>query len=292
MIMKKIVIVFIFVFFLFLYGCSNVPGGGGGSGLADENHGPGLEMTMDIDDRFLPSLEYTITFNNRGEEPIEISREDFEITTRQRNLDSANDIPIESESIEELKDDLFSEGSLQVPPNRDITTRGFFQIDEEYYNRASTEKLDLRVSLKYPYSTDFSNNLELDLVNYDVRSERIEMSGPIQITDIEGIFHTREDFSMSYTIEDVSRYSSSVSIDSLDLIFGNTNLNCEYYIEENGVRQSIDSPSLSRSRDTIYAMCGVDASNYQGGESISTMTEGEISYEYSINLEEEIEFPQ
>ena len=287
---SKILPIFVLSILLLVSGCSQMPfsTNNGQTGPEEKNHGSGLRVSFSIDDEFIPSLRYTLNFENNGEETIEIAQEDFILTTTNRNVEG--EIPIEEEDRETFMNQIFNEGKLILGPNQQRKFSGTLDIKEQYYQELTNSKLNIIFKVSYPYSTEFSTDVQILKDEYKLGTKSFEMSGPIAVDSIQGIFASKEQMQIVYGLKDRGNSDSKITIEDYEFSLGTDDLMCDPYRDEQENKIEIETPHLSQDNNYLYFLCDTDISEYSS--STTTQTAGSYSYKYSIEKQISVEFPQ
>lgn len=256
--------------------------------------GDGLEISLDIDDTLLPKLRYTFEMRNTGDKPVELLRENVIFTTEER---LGGQSVFTQDSLSSFYDKLFSRGNtIQIPPSGErISFSGVLDVREEYYRDYTNEDFTYTLKVVYDYETTFDNNIELDLENYIIKTDRPSQAAPVKMRKIE-ILPTNDDsiFQVLYTIEDSSSLldETVVQIEDISIIFGSQRLNCRnFYVIDSEYVEAQDT-LLSSSLDSLVLVCDVSTLDYDLDSITNTKTSGSFSYIYSIKEDGIIRFDQ
>ena len=289
--MNKFSIMGIFVISMVLFsGCSSLPSfsSSPNQGAQEKDHGEGLDIQFDINQDFLPALRYTLEVKNDGEKRIEISSNEFQLISTKRTLDGS--IPISSQSIDDFYSNVFPSNSLVLGPHEERTFTGTLNIDSNYYQDVSNEEFDIQLKVTYPYESDFSTNVEVHPQEYIFRVARVDMSGPLQLSSVEGVYKDASTVDIIYELNPTTSLQSSVVIEQFDFKLGTRSLSCQPYKDEGGTKVQITTPQVSSQISKLYFVCEADLSEYSS--LTTTLTSGSYSYEYIIEKSETISFPQ
>lgn len=288
--MRVKIIVIMIVLSVVVSGCSqlsNFSFGGDRTGPEEKNHGPGLEMSFDIEEEFIPRLRYRLTLENNGEQSIEIDKEQMQLQSSERTVNGEQ--PFVEEDITTFKQNIFEENTLTLGPHQTREYTGVLRVKPQYYEDPTNDKVSLQLEVEYPYSTEFSTNVELNAQDFDFQAQRFELSGPVEITNIEGRYSSEEKMDIIYTLRDRGGTSSSIQLEDLTFQLGSQTLSCTPYKEEDGVKIEADNEEISSENSQLFMVCPVDTSQYSS--TTTSITTGEFSYTYNLESSEEISFP-
>lgn len=289
--MNKSTLAIIFAIILVIIsGCSSLPSfsSSPNQGSEKKNHGNGLDITFEINEDFLPSLRYTLEVRNDGEKRIEISSNDLQLLSTKRTLEG--NVPITSQSLDDFYSNIFSSNSLVLGPHEQRVFTGTLEIDSNYYQDISNEEFDLLLKITYPYQSDFSTNVELNPQEYLFRVARVDMSGPLQLSSVEGVYKDSSRVDIIYELKPTTTLQSSVVIEQFDFKLGTRSLSCQPYKDEGGTKVQIATPQVSSQISKMYFLCEADLSEYSS--LTTTLTSGSYSYEYVVEESKNIGFPQ
>lgn len=287
---KQILSILLLCTMLVVSGCSSLPSftSSSNQGAENKNHGEGLNVVFSLDQDFLPSLRYTLELTNDGEKTIEISRQDVELTSTKRTLEG--NIPLTSQSIDEFYANIFSSNTLTLGPHEKRVFTGTVTIDPNYYEDVSNEGFDLLLEITYPYSADFSTSVELHPEEFLFRVARADMSGPLQLSSIEGVYRDTSTVDIIYELKPTTSLKSSVTINRYDFKLGTRSLSCQPYKDEESTKVEISTPQVSAQISSLYFVCTADLSEYSS--LTTTLTSGSYSYEYVVDKSQRVTFPQ
>jgi hypothetical protein len=254
--------------------------------------GNGLEINLKLDDNLLPKLRYDLTLKNTGDKMIEVQMEEFIFTTEQR---INGQIIFTQESLTAMYNKIFSQGNiLQVPPSgKELVISGSLSIIPEYYKDLTNQGFTYHINVKYDYTTEFDNNVQLDLEKYEIKTDRPSQAAPVKMNKLE-ILPTEDDsyFQLIYTIVDSSSSfdQTLVQIEDLDIFFGSQSLSCRYFYEDKEDYIETQEPILSELYSSLLVVCDVYSSDFDLDSITTTKTSGSFSYQYTIKEFGDIKF--
>lgn len=286
---KKILTIILLCTMLVVSGCSSLPSfPSSNQATENKNHGEGLKVTFSTDSDFLPSLRYTLEITNDGEKTIEISRQDFILTSTKRTLEGL--IPLTSQSVDEFYSNIFSSNTLTLGPHEKRVFTGTLNVNSNYYQDVSNTDFDVTLEITYPYIVDFSTNVELNPEEFLFRIARVDMSGPLQISSIQGVYKDTSTVDIIYELRPTTSLKSSVTINQYDFKLGTQSLSCQPYKDEQSTKVQMSTPQVSSQITSLYFVCNADLSDYSS--LTTTLTSGSYSYEYVIEKSQKVTFPQ
>ncbi len=302
--MNKKVLLLILVMFV-ISGCStgstssisgwfNFGSSSGKQGTVDTpTSGNGLEISLRIDDSLLPRLRYDLTLKNTGDKMIEISREDLIFTTEQR---IQGESVFTRDSLENFYDKLFRNGGdvLQIPPSReDLLFSGVLYVNPDFYKDYTNEDFTYLLKISYEYTTEFDNNVELNLERYEIKTDRPSQAAPVKMRKIE-ILPTDDEAraQIIYTIEDSagSFEETIVEIRDIEVLFGSQRPNCRYFYNEQSEFIETQEPILSSIYNSLLLVCDISVYDFDASLVTTTKTSGSFSYIYTLREDGIIKF--
>jgi hypothetical protein len=296
MISKKIIILVCLSFFI--ASCSSsggsVPffGGGNKQGSSEKpTSGVGLTYSFKIDDERLPDVNYDLILKNNGDKPIIIKEENFKFNTIDRY--DGKDV-FTQESLDEMRKELFSGGVRELPVGQEfrLSNRNLRIIDEVFFEDGSNslkDSLEYKLDIKYEYMTEFNNNLELDLEEYEVVARGVSQAAPIKLVDIN-LVNSNGD-KLEFVIEDRGYGDASVELKEFDFTLGTSRLDCKNYYKTQGSPKKVEgNPVLTKEFSTLLVVCDVDLSQYPENSITTTKTFGSFSYLYTLSEQKVINF--
>lgn len=306
--MNKLFVGFVLLLMIFLGACSSTggstsgvggKGGGGGTAQGDEEDktGKGLEISFDVDEKWLGvrELNYELRLKNTGKFDIELDSSNFELRTVQRDFNN-NDI-FELESMNDFYNTIFKDGSLVLRQNQYMNYFGQLFIHEGFFDNPNNEEFQYVISAQYDYRTEFDNNLEIMPGEKILKHDTISQAAPIQVTDIElGV--TRDSFVIEYTIQDVGPGyfgdEKTIFIENIDLYFAESPLsNCRAYAKKGDDVFPMDMGDvfLSDEQNRVVISCRINLDSYPEFSYTNVKTEGSFEYSYQVQETRSVRLP-
>ena len=291
--MKKLILVLIFL--IFFAGCKG--GGIGGGGEPEDQTGSGLEFNFKVDRELINSriIKYELEIENTGLEPVDLSGSKFELRTIQKDKESG--YVFTSDSLDQFHNKISGEGDTILYHDNSRTYKGRLEIQEDFFKNLNNEKIDYVIDAEYTYRTKFNNNIEINVQDVEMKTDRVGQAAPVEITGMEFELGFDDMYLMEYTFEDRGPSSSedrTVEIDGLTIQFGTQNLNgCKPYTFKNGEVFEIQGSTmrLNKNQQKIVLSCPVDVSGFEPQGWENTKTSGEFSYTYEIIKKGSINLP-
>lgn len=292
--------ILILVIFFFFTGCS---GEGGGFFWGEEDTeirvGDGVEFTFNIDDSWIETGEvgYSFSIENSGKDPVTISRDNLDIGTVERTQDGNSYIT--QDSIDSFYDTVLDgESSIELYHGQSIEgATGSLQIKDKVLEEKGQENFRYFVELTYPYTTEFNNNVLIDLSSSNLLTiqNRVSQAAPVEVTDIS-LSPTRDDYYyLRFLIENTGpSYSSDhIEINNFNAEFRDSSLT-DCRVEGEGgedLGDSIDDLYLSYYRTNVYYTCRVNLAQLDEDEAIDSQITGSFDYDYELRIEDSIRIP-
>ena len=283
--MKRVLTCLLLALLLLFTSCSGL--GGSNSAPKEDKSGEGLEVDFDLDDSRILSAQlfYEITLENSGLKEIELSQDNFELTT-----DKTVDI-FTSTSLNDFYDDVLS-GSTILYHDEVRTHTGILEIDEVFFDETVLEGFEYRLRISYDYETTFNNNIEIDLNARDIDDllnlgESASQAAPIQIRDIEMVPDRDEEYLIRYYFDDRGSRTFSdslpIEIEDLEIYVGDREISsrCTPMYKDGNFFVEVESGRfvINEDQGDLIAECGVD---FDLTDTFNTKTYGSFTYEYRI----------
>jgi hypothetical protein len=289
-VMKKLYFLFA-ILLIFFAGC-----GGSKIGLAEEDiTGDGLEVDISFDSSNinLGKVNYEITFENTGKDNVDLQSSNFVLTT----VEEVNSQSIfTQDSISNFYNRIFPNTNLVLYQNQVVgPLTGVLFVDEEYRKDLAHEYFTAILNVKYPYRTEFKNNLEIDLMGQDQFKviDSVSQAAPVKITDIELEQISLEEFNLILEVENTGGAGTSAEIENTDFKMnfrGNPiELNaCETYVIVDKYKKKMEKLKFDSTISSITISCPVSFTDDDVANKFTTTISGEFSYDYKIKIAEEI----
>lgn len=318
--MRKVLFFGLILLFL-LSSCSNSGGGdtklggffgGSGSGgkeLEEDNSGDGLKINFKVDSKWISirRVDYELTLENTGKESIELSRNNFRLTTLQKNVqEGSDDVELsvfDSKTIDAFYNKIFQDGSLTLFQNQEVSVKGSLLIDQDFFEDLNMESFDYVLSAIYDYRTDFDNDVEIDLQEIDMKVNDLSQAAPVKITKMElqpsfvDFQEGGESYVVNYYVQDSGSGASAekiVEIRDYDFTFSNSGTDCTIYSSENGKLRELENSRilLNKDRKEIIFSCRVDVSRLDSDFVTTTSTSGFLEYDYLTQITGKVSLPK
>lgn len=281
--------IILFCFLIFLGGCSQIPGFGNSNEEIVSNKG--LVVSFSTNDDFLPLVEYELILTNGGGNSIELREEDVSLLTLEKMQESSQGNVITQESIDEFYNEIFSNsGTLVLGPNQRRVYSGTFRVEDEYYFSSINSNANIILDIGYKYRTDITTNVVLDMSTRRIGNDRIIQAAPVTIDDLELFSVDSSNFRILFDVK--NRGSASVvEIEDYEFYFGNNLLSCTPY-GVNGDSREVNVQTISRSYSYLTFSCVLPQSYVSEREAVNTVFYGNFDYDYDLNFNQRISFPQ
>ncbi len=294
--MKKILVIFVLLIMVFS-GCSKL-GGSASSGSDKEvdKSGYGLEVDFDFDTKLVKDskkLIYNIKLKNTGLKPVVLTRENFKLTTIEKN--NNNNYYFSEQSLNNFYEKVFSQQPQLILINdQEKIVEGTILIDDSFYSVATNTNLEYLLEITYDYETIFANNLELNeeyglfkLNNLD----KVSQAAPVQISDIKLIpGESEKQYILEYTFEDRGKGyfagdKTEIEINEINLKFGTKTITNDctgiYKKGDNKIDEADMSSLKIKNDEQLFVRCDLQIDDTR---SFTTKTSGDFSYEYKVKL--------
>ncbi|MFW5705241.1 MAG: hypothetical protein ACOCXG_05360 [Nanoarchaeota archaeon] len=253
--------------------------------------GDGLRINFDLGNEkiSLGRVDYEISLENTGAQPIEISQNEFILNTVETTSDDFSSV-YTRESLDAFQRQIFPEGDFQIFQNQKIgPLRGSLFLEENFKENTAFEDLTTTLSVSFPYKTEFSNNVEIDINEkrpikiYD----SVSQAAPVQIKNIELGQSSLEDFTLNFILVDNGQASGEhvVNIKEYTLSFRGQELqNCKFYAEKDDILQEINHLRLDKNIKEVIISCPIEKID----EKLNTKIWGDFTYDYTISVSEKV----
>jgi len=306
--LKTLNILFMILILTIFSGCEggsfNLPGFSGSSGKTPtgevEQVGKGLEVDFQlINTKRINEgqIEYKLSMKNTGLKNIQIDDKNFNFYTVERKNDGSS--VFVQKDITELKNNfLDKQTSLLVSNGYSKKFNGVLNIDTEYFKNINKKEINYMIELKYPYETEFANNLEVDLSNFEkplTVTNKLSQAAPIIINKID-LFKLQDGYSINYYIVRNDDQKTVIELTDFSFLFSNLNLdNCKFHKlqkNKNNNYEKSENAVFDLQTEIIRYSCFIDnnkMNDYQTKTSVQTS--GKFKYDYKIKIQNKIQLP-
>ncbi len=298
--MKKLTLVFFLIFILVFSGCTGFSGGKSKTPEIDRT-GEGLKVSFQVDEKWISvrQLDYKLTLENSGVEPVVLKKENFLLKTDVKMQDSSS--VIEQASLDNFYKTLFKDSdSITIYHDQKISdVTGSLYIKDEFFKKRTQEKFQYVLSTKYDYKTTFSNNVQIDLKSSELLKvlDTPSQAAPVQVKKIELKRLPDEQYAVYYYLKDMGQLSDnqrSVKLKNIQINFRTSTLSgCKGLVFKDGVYKEVGIEALVINADTpeVIIACKVDVSDIEKTSKMITTTFGSFEYSYNIDIVKPITLP-
>lgn len=298
--MKKLTLAFFLICILVFSGCTGFSGGKSKTPEVDRT-GEGLKVTFEVDEKWISvrQLDYKLTLENSGVEPVVLKKENFLLKTDVKMQDSSS--VIEQASLDNFYKTLFKDSdSITIYHDQKISdVTGSLYIKDEFFKKRTQEKFQYVLSTKYDYKTTFSNNVQIDLKSSELLKvlDTPSQAAPVQVKKIELKRLPDEQYAVYYYLKDMGQLSDnqrSVKLKNIQINFRTATLSgCKGLVFKDGVYKEVGIEALVINADTpeVIIACKVDVSDIEKTSKMITTTFGSFEYSYNIDIVKPITLP-
>lgn len=287
--MKFKLLFFGLFFVFFLVGCSQVPGVGTSNKEIISNDG--LVVSFSLKKNFLPLIEYELVLRNVGATPVEITRDNIDLFTLEKMQASFEKNVLTQESLDDFYNQLFaSSQTLVIGPEQRRVIKGTFQVEDDYYFSSINTELSILLSINYDYKTEVSSNVDLDLLNRKLRSDRLVQAAPVVVENLNLFVRDSQNYRLIFDIKNKGG-ASLVNLDDYSFFLGTNRLSCTSY-GINGDIQQVDVVTISRRYSYLTISCVIPNDFLQQDDIFTTKFFGDFTYNYQLSFSERIVLPR
>ncbi len=235
--------------------------------------GSGLEISFDIDTRFVPStglLYGIIKLKNTGFKDIKLSPENVELVTTTRDLFKEDPNVI-------IRNVFNKYGEITLVQGAEPYTFSFqIPVNKEYINDIVNSYGDLSLKITYPYRTVVNNNIHVD--TSDPTSpisflDSLNQAAPVKVSKVDSITveGNRVQLNIYFSKEDLGT-QSYIDDFKCDLNIGGEPLSCE--------------PFVFSTEKPLICKFAPKSNNY------NTIFSGTLSYKYTMIISKRIDLQE
>jgi len=296
-IIKNKILIFLTLFsiIIFFSGCSN-------QSLQSnkiDNTGKGLEVELNLktDEILYQKINYDMILKNSGKEKLNLQKENIKLNSIEK-LKNGKDVFTE-ESLNNFYSKLFNP-QLKLFQNQEKKVLDqILKIDSQYFNNINNEEINLVLNINYPYITEFTNNVEINVKDKNKLKilDELSQAAPLKIDKIDlkqGEFDN--EFIIIFELKEnsnfISKDNSIIKINEYKFNFkGNELDTCIYFTKNENLDKQIQIENLILNKKNTLLKIKCKTTINEKDITI-TKVSGEIKYDYSSKITKNIKLPK